>query len=944
MAAATNFIGIWSTTIPGAYLAPTLPAAASGGDLVINADGTYIWYTSYAKDGIAKTGIWSASQGPDYPLVLQDNDESFYWKVGFKSDVSSIWLVPITFSGNPTYFWYYGTLIQSLPGATTPTSSTPIASSPQAPAVIGLEYVQSLTEPQPDQDIYILTFDRNLDYLPLQSLAIGESAALIIEANFTGPGDTDTFKLDLSALLPADLNLFGQDFILAVAATNGASVSSLSGNTRAVLPYNSTYSQAGFRGYFLNTGPLTSNQTFQVTNQTGFSGSYTFALAIYRFAGTATSISDLGKWRQLGLDPSSFVPIRTVGQVILGLTPDGYAVKIGAILHLITYNGRSISGIAGWSVIVAVESNGGFSLYWKNSLTGQFASWLVNSQGQYISSIALSPEEWIQSELVLGIDLDGDGQASGLTFNALNSVGGIQFGTTQLGYSLIPAGSNTPIALRYAGSYLSAGSIGLGWEILTARSIAGGYYHIYWHNTLTDAFALWGMNSSGDFIGGVVLSLETVLGIEVEIGFDLDGDGLALGLRFNALNSVGGIQFGTTQLGYSLIPAGSNTPIALRYAGSYLSAGSIGLGWEILTARSIAGGYYHIYWHNTLTDAFALWGMNSSGDFIGGVVLSLETVLGIEVEIGFDLDGDGLAAGLVFTPLHQSGAISFGTTQRGYAIQTGSGANLNILTVTLNGSDVSAVSIGQGWQAIHAFDEPDTGYSLYWHNNTTGNFVVWELGGQGNYLQHRNISQRESLFEELRVNFDLNNDGRTGFLNVQQGSNNADSLTGAAQTVTFGLNGSDQLTAATAQQDGWDVLIGGTGSDIYNVGSGGRCIIMDQGLASDSNSLSIQMGAGSTPQYFTLDNGRHLILSDDTNGTYVLLANWQDPSNKFSSIQINDFIVDQAVILNDPNTFDWTSWGLTGISSSLIGLPDMTTTEFNQLLAVYGGISNSLST
>jgi hypothetical protein len=104
------------------------------------------------------------------------------------------------------------------------------------------------------------------------------------------------------------------------------------------------------------------------------------------------------------------------------------------------------------------------------------------------------------------------------------------------------------------------------------------------------------------------------------------------------------------------------------------------------------------------------------------------------------------------------------------------------------------------------------------------------------------------------------------------------------------------------------------------------------------------MGAGSTPQYFTLDNGRHLILSDDTNGTYVLLANWQDPSNKFSSIQINDFIVDQAVILNDPNTFDWTSWGLTGISSSLIGLPDMTTTEFNQLLAVYGGISNSLST
>jgi len=87
---------------------------------VINADGTYIWYTSYAIDGIAKTGIWSSSQDPDYPLVLQDNDESFYWKVGFKSGVSSIWLVPITFSGKPTYFWYYGTLIQSLPGATTP--------------------------------------------------------------------------------------------------------------------------------------------------------------------------------------------------------------------------------------------------------------------------------------------------------------------------------------------------------------------------------------------------------------------------------------------------------------------------------------------------------------------------------------------------------------------------------------------------------------------------------------------------------------------------------------------------------------------------------------------------------------------------------------------------------------------------------------------------------
>jgi hypothetical protein len=119
---------------------------------------------------------------------------------------------------------------------------------------------------------------------------------------------------------------------------------------------------------------------------------------------------------------------------------------------------------------------------------------------------------------------------------------------------------------------------------------------------------------------------------------------------------------------------------------------------------------------------------------------------------------------------------------------------------------------------------------------------------------------------------------------------------------------------------------------------------MDQGLASDSNSLSIQMGAGSIPEYFTLDNGRHLILSDDTNGTYVLLANWQAPSNKFSSLQINDFIEDQAVFLNVPNTFGWESWGLTGNSSSLIGLPDMTTTEFNQLLAAYGSISNSLST
>ena len=180
------------------------------------------------------------------------------------------------------------------------------------------------------------------------------------------------------------------------------------------------------------------------------------------FLQTETSLAaDLDGDDKTGL---SFGAIKTVGNVQFGNTQLGYALKDGSnTLLSITNAGAVAAATGGWSALAAVATGSGYDLYWINT-NGTYAKWNLNSSAALTNGAVISSADFLQTEMSLAADLDGDDK-TGLF--------AIYRGTAD--NDIITGKGNVSFGFSGNDTLTAGGSSSLGFDILIGGSGSDSY-------------------------------------------------------------------------------------------------------------------------------------------------------------------------------------------------------------------------------------------------------------------------------------------------------------------------------------------------------------------------------------------------------------------------------------------------------------------------------------
>ena len=82
----------------------------------------------------------------------------------------------------------------------------------------------------------------------------------------------------------------------------------------------------------------------------------------------------------------------------------------------------------GWPATAAAQNNDGYSLYWQNSSSNQFALWNLDAAGNLTTASSLSLQQVLSIENQLNFDLSGDGDI-GLEYPGTSTIDSINLGS-----------------------------------------------------------------------------------------------------------------------------------------------------------------------------------------------------------------------------------------------------------------------------------------------------------------------------------------------------------------------------------------------------------------------------------------------------------------------------------------------------------------------------------
>ena len=416
----------------------------------------------------------------------------------------------------------------------------------------------------------------------------------------------------------------------------------------------------------------------------------------------------------------------------------------------LTYNGAAVTTgeFGAWTPIGAVATGGGYDVAWKNTSTGQFTVWTVNSSGAYVSSpfgaVAASSPALEALESTFGQDLNGDSHTGLNGVSAIQTDGSTELASSTIGsvtnYYLLASGGDSGPELSFNGVAVTSGQFA-GWSPIGAVATSSGY-DVAWHNASTSQYTVWTVDGTGAYSGslfGAVMGNSYALeSAETLFGQDLNGDG-STGVTPAAVVASGS--------NYLLGTGGPQ----LSFNGLPVTSGQFGA-WAPLDALPTSSGY-DVVWHNTTTGDFTVWAVSASGAYSGSLFgdvaatsYALET---FETTIGINLNGDG-ATGVTPAAVVTSGS--------NYLLGTG-GPQLSY-----NGSPVTSGQFG-AWTPLDILPT-SSGYDVVWHNTTTGDFTVWATNSSGAFTGNvlGDVSATSYALESFEgaIGIDLNSDGVTG--------------------------------------------------------------------------------------------------------------------------------------------------------------------------------------
>ena len=217
--------------------------------------------------------------------------------------------------------------------------------------------------------------------------------------------------------------------------------------------------------------------------------------------------------------------IEAAGNVDLLNTNAGYQLRPdNGTAFSLRYQGAVVDSnfAPGWQAVGAEAVAGAYEVMWRN-VNGEFGTWTVNNQGEFVAARSLSGTDLILKESVFQQDFNGDNTIGPVVTATIEAAGNTDLLNTNAGYQVRPDGG-TAISMRFMGSLVDS-NFAPGWQAVGAETKAGGGYEVMWRNT-NGEFGTWTLDSQGEFTGVRTLNAAEVIQKEATFQQDFNGDRL----------------------------------------------------------------------------------------------------------------------------------------------------------------------------------------------------------------------------------------------------------------------------------------------------------------------------------------------------------------------------------------------------------------------------------
>ncbi|MBR0697911.1 Ig-like domain-containing protein [Bradyrhizobium lablabi] len=352
---------------------------------------------------------------------------------------------------------------------------------------------------------------------------------------------------------------------------------------------------------------------------------------------------------------------------------------------LLKYGGATVTAgqFGTWSPVAAEATSSGYDVAWKDSVTGHYAVWTTDSNGNFASKI-LNDESVTSSSLesietVFHQDLNRDGvigvPPATLTTPSMLSTTSIEAsGATSLDklgntYLLDSIGGGQGPSLKYAGAPVVAGQFGT-WAPVGAEATSDGY-HVAWKDTVSGQYAVWSTDNNGNFSSKPVNSASgtdaSLKSAEAVFHQDLNGDGV-INTPSTILDISGKVVLDLANMGQSVtIEAGARLELTGAASGSITFSAATGT-LVLDHASQFTGKLNHLSGDGTASNSNQIdlkdiaFGAGTSasyaGDTSGGVLTVVDaqnhaahlSLVGDYTQSAFNLSSDGSGGTLVIDP------------------------------------------------------------------------------------------------------------------------------------------------------------------------------------------------------------------------------------------------------------------------------------------------------
>ncbi len=430
-----------------------------------------------------------------------------------------------------------------------------------------------------------------------------------------------------------------------------------------------------------------------------------------------------------------------------------------------------------WTAIAAARLNGVRSLLWRQSGSGNLATWSFDDAGNATGGTApIAPASADAAALEASFRLDANadgriGSGSGLQrtpYSATLPALSLRPGSGNR-WTVSPDGGVSSTTLSWAGSPIAVGDFRLpGWTPVAA-AVVDGVNSLLWKHDSLGLAAVWSFDSTWSATGGspaVAVASTAARDLETVFNTDLNGD-RSIGSSFATIASGTDFSLLRRNDDQTLAVASSRGSLAsLSWGGAPLKADDSRLtGWSALAAARI-GSSNQLLWQQTGTGNLTTWTFDDRWNPTGGTPIvagNSDAAFSLETSFGLDANGDRSVGNPYNTIAASSSAVLLRHSSSGrLAVRSNGGPTTPL---SWGGSDLlDADPRLNGWSSLAATRLGNIN-QLLWRQAGTGNLVTWTFDDRWNPTGGTPIvagNSDDALSLEDAFGLDANDDGVVG--------------------------------------------------------------------------------------------------------------------------------------------------------------------------------------